>query len=162
MRAWNGRMHLCHLRIETQLWNHIPCRRHRIGTRKHGSYKANLGCYIRKGRSRTDHGWMPTFKRWRARVTSHATHKIRIVIWRDLGFWNHEEYDIELQPGVKPYHARAHPIPKIHEQALRTEVERLCSIGVLRNKVNRSEWAAPTFIIPKKKERFDSFWTSAN
>ena len=42
-----------------------------------------------------------------------------------LGFWNHEEYDIELQPGVKPYHACAYPIPKIHEQTLRTEVERL-------------------------------------
>ena len=66
-----------------------------------------------------------------------------------LGFWNHEEYDIELQPGVKPYHVRAYPIPKIHEQTLRTEVERLCSIGVLR-KVNRSEWVALTFIIPKE------------
>ena len=29
------------------------------------------------------------------------------------------------------------------------EVERLCKVGVLK-KVNRSEWAAPTFIIPKK------------
>ena len=29
------------------------------------------------------------------------------------------------------------------------EVERLCEIGVLK-KVNRSEWAAPSFIIPKK------------
>ena len=65
------------------------------------------------------------------------------------GFWNHEEYDIELQPGVKPYHARAYLIPKIHEQTLRTEVERLCSIGVLR-KVNHSEWVALTFIMPKK------------
>jgi transposase InsO family protein len=66
-----------------------------------------------------------------------------------LGYWNHEEYDIELQADAKPYHARAYPIPKVHEQTLRTEIERLCSIGVLR-KVNRSEWAAPTFIIPKK------------
>ena len=66
-----------------------------------------------------------------------------------LGFWNHEEYNIELQPDAKPYHARPYPIPKVHEQTLRTELERLCSIGVLR-KVNRSEWAAPTFIIPKK------------
>ena len=31
----------------------------------------------------------------------------------------------------------------------RQEVDRLCKIGVLK-KVNRSEWAAPTFIIPKK------------
>ena len=66
-----------------------------------------------------------------------------------LGFRNHEEYDIEPQPGVKPYHARAYPIPKIHEQTLRTELERLCSIGVLQ-KVNRSDWVALTFIIPKK------------
>ena len=29
------------------------------------------------------------------------------------------------------------------------EVERLVQIGVLK-KINRSEWAAPTFIIPKK------------
>ena len=78
-----------------------------------------------------------------------------------LGFWNHEEYDIELQPGVKPYHARAYPIPKIHEQTLHTEVERLCSIGVLR-KVNLSEWVALTFSTPKKNNWFDSFRTSAS
>ena len=29
------------------------------------------------------------------------------------------------------------------------EVDRLCQAGVLKN-VNRSEWAAPSFIIPKK------------
>ena len=29
------------------------------------------------------------------------------------------------------------------------EVERLCKIGVLK-RVNRSQWAAPTFVIPKK------------
>ena len=68
---------------------------------------------------------------------------------RTLGFWNHKEYDIELQSGVKPYHARAYTIPKIHEQTLCTEVERLCNIEALR-KVNRSEWVALTFIIPKK------------
>jgi hypothetical protein len=34
-------------------------------------------------------------------------------------------------------------------ETLKVEVERLCKSGVLR-KVNRSEWAAPTFIIPKK------------
>jgi hypothetical protein len=66
-----------------------------------------------------------------------------------LGTWIGETYDIELQSDATPYHARAFPIPRIHEQTLRHEVERLCQIGVLR-KVNRSEWAAPTFIIPKK------------
>ena len=32
---------------------------------------------------------------------------------------------------------------------LKLELERLCKIGVLR-KIKHSEWAAPTFIIPKK------------
>ena len=66
-----------------------------------------------------------------------------------LGQWKGENYDIELKPDAKPYHARPFAIPKVHEGTLKHEVVRLCKIGVLR-KVNRSEWAAPTFIIPKK------------
>jgi len=66
-----------------------------------------------------------------------------------LGRWNGPSYEIELKEGAKPYHARAYPIPKVHERTLRMEVERLCKAGVLK-KVNRSEWAAPTFILPKK------------
>jgi predicted aspartyl protease len=66
-----------------------------------------------------------------------------------LGKWNMGAYDIELRPDATPYHARAFPIPQVHTATLRMEVERLCQVGVLR-KVNHSEWAAPTFIIPKK------------
>ena len=66
-----------------------------------------------------------------------------------LGKWQMDDYDIELRPDAKPYHARAYPIPKVHTSTLKMEVERLCKEGVLK-KVNRSEWAAPTFIIPKK------------
>ena len=66
-----------------------------------------------------------------------------------LGHWKKEKYHINLKHNVVPYHARAYPIPKIYEQTLQMEVDRLCQLGVLK-KVNRSEWAAPTFIIPKK------------
>jgi len=66
-----------------------------------------------------------------------------------LGCWNGRDYDIELKPGVTPYHARPFPIPRIHEGTLKLELERLCKIGVLK-KVNHSEWAVPTFIVPKK------------
>jgi transposase InsO family protein len=66
-----------------------------------------------------------------------------------LGKWNMGAYDIELLPDAKPYHARAYPIPQIHTATLKLEVDRLCKAGVLK-KVNQSEWAAPTFIIPKK------------
>ena len=66
-----------------------------------------------------------------------------------LGTWTGTKYNIELKDGVKPYHAKAFPMPKIHVDTLKLEVKRLCEIGVLK-KVNRSEWACPTFIIPKK------------
>jgi len=49
----------------------------------------------------------------------------------------------------KKEHACAYNVPRCHIQTLKAEAERLVKIGVLK-KVNRSEWAAPTFIIPKK------------
>ena len=66
-----------------------------------------------------------------------------------LGRWQGQEVKLELKEGAKPYHSRAYNIPRCHVQTLKSEVERLVQIGVLK-KVNRSEWAAPTFIIPKK------------
>ena len=66
-----------------------------------------------------------------------------------LGTWEGSDYNIELKPDAQPYHARAFPIPRVHLETLKMEIERLCELGVLK-KVNRSEWAAPTFIIPKK------------
>jgi hypothetical protein len=80
-----------------------------------------------------------------------------------LGKWNGIEYDIELKPDAKPSHARAYPVPRIHEATLKVEVARLCKIGVLR-KINRSEWAAPSFLIPKKDDtvRFISDFRNLN
>ena len=66
-----------------------------------------------------------------------------------LGKWNMGAYNIELRPDATPYHARAFPIPQAYTDTLKLEVDRLEKAGVLR-RVNRSEWAAPTFIIPKK------------
>ena len=66
-----------------------------------------------------------------------------------LGKWKMGACEIELQPEATPYHAKAYPIPNIHTATLKMEVECLCEAGVLKQ-VNHSEWAAPTFIIPKK------------
>ncbi len=66
-----------------------------------------------------------------------------------LGKWTGSEVNLELKPNATLHHARACPVPRCHERTLRSEVEQLCRIGVLK-KVNRSEWAAPSFIIPKK------------
>ena len=80
-----------------------------------------------------------------------------------LGQYKGGEYDIELKADATPYHARPFPVPKVHERTLKVEVERLCEIGVLK-KVNRSEWASPTFIIPKKNNtvRFISDFRELN
>ena len=66
-----------------------------------------------------------------------------------LGTWNDEQCNIDLRPDAEPYHGRAFPIPRVHLETIKLEVQHLCDLGVLK-KVNRSEWAAPTFITKKK------------
>jgi len=66
-----------------------------------------------------------------------------------LGQWAGEPHHIELVPDAKPYHARPYSVPKAYERTLKLELERLVKIGVLK-RVNHSEWAFPSFIIPKK------------
>ena len=66
-----------------------------------------------------------------------------------LGKWIGRPYNVDLRKDAVPYHAKPYSIPKSYEMTLKLEIERLCKLGVLR-KINHSEWAAPTFIIPKK------------
>ena len=49
-----------------------------------------------------------------------------------LGTWHKEPYTIELKEGVKPYHSRPFPVPKIHEHTLKVELDRLVKLGVLK------------------------------
>ena len=66
-----------------------------------------------------------------------------------LGQWTGEPCKMQLKDNVKPYHAKPFLVPHAYEATLKTEVERLEKTGVLE-KVNRSKWAAPLFVIPKK------------
>ena len=66
-----------------------------------------------------------------------------------LSKWTGSPVELKLKRDAEPYHARAFPVPRVHLQTLKMEVERLCKIGVLK-RVNRSQWASPTFVIPKK------------
>ena len=65
-----------------------------------------------------------------------------------LGDWQTEPIKFQLKPGATPYHGRAYPIPKIHEETLKKEIQRLIELGVLE-RCGASEWASPSFIIPK-------------
>jgi len=89
--------------------------------------------------------------------------KYEVLFDGKLGTWKGEQVELELQPDATPYHAKPFPIPRIHEDTIRNEVNRLVELGVLK-KVNRSEWAAPTFIIPKKNKtvRFISDFRELN
>ena len=66
-----------------------------------------------------------------------------------LGDWKTEPVSLELKEGAKPYHGRAYPVPKVHKETLIKELNRLCDLGVLKHE-GASEWAAPSFIVPKK------------
>ena len=68
-----------------------------------------------------------------------------------LGDWKTEPVSLEIKDGAKPYHGRAFPVPKIHKATLVNELNRLCKLGVLEFQP-ASEWAAPSFIIPKQDQ----------
>ncbi len=66
-----------------------------------------------------------------------------------LGNWRTKPVSFQLNDGATPYHGRAFPIPKVHKDVLMKEIQRLCDLGVLEWQLS-SEWAAPSFIQPKK------------
>jgi hypothetical protein len=77
-----------------------------------------------------------------------------------LGDWKTKLVSFQLKEGVPPYHGRAFPVPKIYKDAIIKEVERLCKLGVLERQ-SASEWASPSFIIPKKDKTvhfLSDFW----
>ena len=73
----------------------------------------------------------------------------------NLGTWYVKPYDIKLKPDAEPYHGKPFPVPRIHELTFNKELDWLEAIKAI-NKVKRSKWGAPTFLIPKKDstERF--------
>jgi len=69
-----------------------------------------------------------------------------------LGSYPHKQFHIYVDPDAKPVHARAYPVPRIHLETFRKELEHLISLGVLEPQ-GVSKWASPSFIIPKKDGR---------
>ena len=66
-----------------------------------------------------------------------------------LGRLNIPPIDLKLKPGAQPYHARPYPVPQSLYPTTKKEMGRLTDINVF-DRNSESEWAAPTFIQPKK------------
>ena len=69
-----------------------------------------------------------------------------------LGIYPHKKFHIDIDPDAKPVYSRPYPVPRIHYNTFKKELDHLVKIGVLVIQ-NESEWASPTFIIPKKDGR---------
>jgi hypothetical protein len=70
-----------------------------------------------------------------------------------LGVYPHKKVHIDIDPNAKPVHSRAyHPVPQIQLKTFKVELDHFVRIGVLTSQ-QESEWASPSFIIPKKDGR---------
>jgi hypothetical protein len=78
--------------------------------------------------------------------------KFELLFDSTLGDWNLPPVSFELKEGMKPCHGRPYPIPHMHDAILMKEIKWLCDIRVLEWQPS-SQWASPTFIIPKKDSK---------
>ena len=67
----------------------------------------------------------------------------------NLGTWHGKPYDVKLKPDAETYHGKPFPVPRIHELTFKQEIDRLEALKVIKT-INRSQWGAHTFFIPKK------------
>jgi hypothetical protein len=91
-------------------------------------------------------------------------HQLKILLQKyehlfdgTLGEFNMDILPNSLQlmdPNFKPIHARAYTVPRSVEQQLQysKEIVKLVDIGILEEDYS-SEWASPSFAIPKKNGR---------
>ena len=75
--------------------------------------------------------------------------KYKSIFDGSLGDWKTDPVELELKEGAEPHSQRHYPIPRIHREVFKKDLDRLEKLGVLE-RTNESEWGSPTFIIPKK------------
>ena len=70
-----------------------------------------------------------------------------------LGCYVHKKFTITLKdPNISPIFCRPYPIPMIHQDVFKKELQHLIDEQVQR-RIPRSGWAFPTFLIPKNDGR---------
>jgi Reverse transcriptase (RNA-dependent DNA polymerase) len=76
-------------------------------------------------------------------------HQFPVLFGGGLGTLKIRPIHLELRADAKPYHSRPFPVLQSLYSTTKTEIKRLIKIGVLKLD-HESEWAAPTFVQPKK------------
>ena len=69
-----------------------------------------------------------------------------------LGVYPHKKVHIDLKPNAVPVHHRAYPVPHLHRDTFKKELNHMVNIGII-TPCGASEWASPAFIVPKKDGR---------
>jgi hypothetical protein len=69
-----------------------------------------------------------------------------------LGVYPHKKVHIDIDPNAKPVHSRPYPVPQINLNTFKKKLDHLVRIGFLAAQ-QESEWASPSFIIPKKDNK---------
>ena len=69
---------------------------------------------------------------------------------RDKRKWKGKPIEVELKPDAVPFAGKSYKIPQAYMDVTKKEVNRLYKIGILSKVKGGSEWAAPSFVIPKK------------
>ena len=67
-----------------------------------------------------------------------------------LGTYPHRKFHIDLKPDATPVRRPPYSVAQAHREVFRQEIQRLVDIGILEPVYEGSEWALPTFCIPKK------------
>ena len=57
--------------------------------------------------------------------------KIEYLFYVTLGTWKIDPVELELKQDTNPIYSRPYPVPKVHKEMFKTEVERLVLLGVL-------------------------------
>ena len=78
--------------------------------------------------------------------------KYPILFNGKLGLFTQNKVHLDLIDNARPFHSKPYAVPHLHLETFKKELDRLVQIGVL-SPTGATEWAAGTFIVPKKDGR---------